>query len=190
LVIETSARAVAVMVYVEVLFARFESRVSEATVAVFATVPAELGPLTTSVIAAEPRAAIMPREQLTVLVPEQVPVDGVAETNVVPAGRMSPAITFTAGLGPKFVTVMAYVMFAFAATVAGVGPILVIETSAWAAATTMLHVLFVPVFDAESRTLVLKEEVPAVVGVPVTAPVEGVMAKPSGSVPPVIENVV
>jgi hypothetical protein len=107
LVIETSAwAAVTVTVYVEVLLARFESRVSEATVAVLATVPDVLGLLTTSVIVAEPRAARVPREQLTVLVPVQDPCDGVAETNVVPAGRMSPTTTFAAGLGPAFVTVM------------------------------------------------------------------------------------
>jgi hypothetical protein len=109
LVIETSAwAAVTVTVYVEVLLARFVSRVSEATVAVLATVPAELGLLTTSAIVAEPPAARAPREQLTVLVPEQDDPagDGVAETKVVPAGRMSPTTTFAAGLGPAFVTVM------------------------------------------------------------------------------------
>ena len=106
LVIETSAWGVTVTVYVEVLLARFESRVSEATVAVFATVPAEFGLLTTSVIVAEPPAAIVLREQLTVLVPEQDhPAGGVAETKVVPVGRMSPTTTFTAGLGPAFATV-------------------------------------------------------------------------------------
>ena len=91
-----------VTVAVEVLLARFGSGVLEATVAVFVTVPFELGLVTTSVMVAEPRAAIVPREQLTVLVPVQ---GGVAETKVVPAGRMSPAITFTAGLGPAFETV-------------------------------------------------------------------------------------
>ena len=98
--------AVTVTVAVEVLFARFESRVSVATVAVLATVPDELGPATTSTMVAEPPAARVPREQPTVLVPEQdAPAgDGVAETNLVPAGRTSPAITFAAGLGPAFVT--------------------------------------------------------------------------------------
>jgi hypothetical protein len=75
-------------------------------VAVFATVPVELGLLTTSVIVAEPKAARVPREQLTVLVPVQDdPAGGVAETKVAPAGRISPTITFAAGLGPAFVTV-------------------------------------------------------------------------------------
>jgi hypothetical protein len=92
-------------VAVEVLLARFESGVLEATVAVFATVPVELGLPTTSVMVAEPGAAIVPREQLTVLVPEQVPVDGVAETKVVPTGRMSLTTTLAAELGPAFETV-------------------------------------------------------------------------------------
>jgi hypothetical protein len=95
-------------VAVEVLLARFESRVSVATVAVLTTVPDVLGLLTTSAMVAEPPAARVPREQPTVLVPEQDDPagDGVAETKVVPAGRMSPTITFAAGLGPAFVTVM------------------------------------------------------------------------------------
>jgi hypothetical protein len=90
-----------------VLLARFESRVLEATVAVLATVPAELGLLTTSAMVAEPPAARVPREQLTVLVPVQDDPagDGVAETKVVPAGRTSVTVTFAAGLGPAFVTV-------------------------------------------------------------------------------------
>jgi hypothetical protein len=94
-------------VYVEVLLARFESGVSEATVAVFTTVPDELGLTTMSTMVAEPPTAIVPKEQLTVLVPEQDDPagEGAAETNLVPAGRMSPTITFAAGLGPAFVTV-------------------------------------------------------------------------------------
>jgi hypothetical protein len=96
--------AVTVTLAVEVLLARFESRVSEATVAVLATVPDELGAVTTSVIVVgEPPTAMVPREQLTVLVPEHT-AGSVPET-VVPFGRMSPTITFTAGLGPALATV-------------------------------------------------------------------------------------
>ena len=75
--------------------------------AVLATVPDELGLKTTSWTVAKPPAAMVPREQLTVVVPEQDDPagDGAAETKVVPAGRMSPTITFAAGLGPAFVTV-------------------------------------------------------------------------------------
>jgi hypothetical protein len=94
-------------VAVEALLARFGSRVPEATVAVLATVPDEPGLLTTRTMVAEPPTAIAPSEQLTVLVPEQDDPagDGAAETKVVPAGRMSPTITFAAGLGPALVTV-------------------------------------------------------------------------------------
>jgi hypothetical protein len=77
-------------------------------VAVLETVPVVLGLTTTSVIVAKRPKSIVPRVQLTVLVPEQgVPCDGVAETNVVPAGRMS--VTVVSGVelpGPEFLTVM------------------------------------------------------------------------------------
>jgi len=99
---------VTVTVAVEALLARFVSRVSDATVAVLTTVPDEFGLTTTSTMVAEPPTARVPREQLTVLVPEQDDPAGeaAAETNVVPAGRLSPTITLAAGLGPAFVTVM------------------------------------------------------------------------------------
>jgi hypothetical protein len=94
-------------VAVEALLARFVSRVPEVTVAVLSNGPNEFGLTTTSTMVAEPPAAIVPKEQLTVLVPEHDDPagEGAAETNVVPAGRMSPTITFAAGLGPAFVTV-------------------------------------------------------------------------------------
>jgi hypothetical protein len=93
-------------VAVEVLLARFESRVSVATVAVLATVPDVLGLLTTSTMVADLPAARVPREQLTVLVPVQDPCDGVAETNVAPAGRVSLTVTAADRLGPAFATAM------------------------------------------------------------------------------------
>ena len=80
-------------------------------------------------------------------------------------------------------------MFAPAATVGGAGPLLAIETSAWAAATTMLQVVLVAIPDAESWAWVPKRKVPAVVGVPVRAPVEGLMGPKPGGSDPVIENV-
>jgi hypothetical protein len=83
----------------------FGSGVAEETKAVLTTGPNELGLRTTSTTVAEPLAAIVPREQMTVLVPEQDPCEGVDETNVVPAGRTSVTITLAAGLGPAFATV-------------------------------------------------------------------------------------
>jgi hypothetical protein len=80
-------------------------------------------------------------------------------------------------------------MFVFGVTAAG--PLLMTETSAWAATTLMLQLLVpVPGGDVESMALATKEERPATVGVPVIAPVEGLRrTKPGGSDPPVIENV-
>jgi hypothetical protein len=95
-----------VEVVVERLLAVFGSGVVETTVAVFATGTDMRGLTTTSTTVAERPAATVPREQLTVLVPEQNPCDGVAETNVVPAGRMSATVTPAAGLGPAFATTM------------------------------------------------------------------------------------
>jgi hypothetical protein len=92
---------------VEVLLARFGSGVGEETMAVLTTVPDVLGLTTTSWTVAKPPAAIVPREQLMVVVPEHDPDgDGVAETKVVPAGRMSATVTLAARLGPAFVTTM------------------------------------------------------------------------------------
>jgi hypothetical protein len=76
-------------------------------------------------------------------------------------------------------------MFAGQATVAG--PLLVIETSAWAATTVMLQLL-VALPDAESWALLVKKEMPAAVGVPVMAPVEGFRVRPAGSAPEAIVN--
>jgi len=98
---------VTVKVVVEVLLVRFGSGVGEEMMAVLETVPDVLGLTTTSWTVAKPPAAIVPREQLTVLVPEQDPAgDAVADTNVVPAGRMSATVTLCARLGPAFVTTM------------------------------------------------------------------------------------
>jgi hypothetical protein len=69
------------------------------------------------------------------------------------------------------------------------GPLLTIETSAWAPATAMVQ-LWVALFGTESVTWTVYEKgLPVVVvGVPVTAPVEPFRAfKPVGSDPAVIE---
>src|ERR1035438_5903201 len=78
-------------------------------------------------------------------------------------------------------------MFVFVAMVAG--PVLVIETSALAAAVVMLQPL-AAVFDKASRTLAVKGKAPAApAGVPVIAPVPAIRFRPGGSGPPVMENV-
>jgi hypothetical protein len=91
---------------VEVLFAVFGSGVVETTVAVLAIVPDALGLRTTNAIVAEPPLAIVPSEQMTALLKVQDPCDGDAETNVVPAGKMSVTVTPAAEMGPAFVTAM------------------------------------------------------------------------------------
>jgi hypothetical protein len=98
------AGAATVTVHVEWLLAVFGSGVVETTAAVLATAPDELGPPTMSVMVAAPPLAIVPREQVTALVKEQDPCVDVAETNVVPAGRMSVTVTLAAEPGPAFET--------------------------------------------------------------------------------------
>jgi hypothetical protein len=93
-------------VAVEELFPVTGSGVVETTVAMLESGPDEIGLVTTITTAAEPPLAMEPREQLTVLVPEQDPCEGVAETNVVPAGKTSLTVTPAAELGPAFATAM------------------------------------------------------------------------------------
>lgn len=100
------AAEMTVMVEVLVLLARFGSVLDVVTVAVFDTGPGVDGSVTVKVIVAEAALAKVPRLQVTVVVPLQLPVFGVAETNVVPAGRMSVTTTFVADAGPLLVTPM------------------------------------------------------------------------------------
>ena len=94
---------------VAVLLLEVGSVVAAATVAVFVIVPDTLGAVTTiSTVAVAPLGK-MPSLHTTMLVPEQVPLLGVAETNVTPAGRTSLRVTplVVAGMAgvPLFVTV-------------------------------------------------------------------------------------
>ena len=95
---------------VAVLLLRAGSVVAAATVAVFVSVPDALDATVTTIstVAVAPLGK-MPRLHTTVLVPEQVPVLGVAETNVTPAGNASVRVTplVVAGIAgvPLFVTV-------------------------------------------------------------------------------------
>jgi hypothetical protein len=98
-----------VVIAVAVLLPGVGSVVAAATVAVFVIVPVALGAVTTiSTVAVAPLGK-MPSLHTTVLVPEQVPVLGVAETNVTPAGSTSVRVTplVVAGMAgiPLFVTV-------------------------------------------------------------------------------------
>jgi hypothetical protein len=98
-----------VVIWVAVLLLRLGSLVAAATLAVFVSVPAALGACTTISTVAVAALGKMPRLHVTVLVPEQVPELGVAETNVTPAGKTSVRMTplVVAGMVgiPLFVTV-------------------------------------------------------------------------------------
>jgi hypothetical protein len=90
---------------VALLLPMLGSAVDALAVAVFEIDPAAVA-FTTRVMVAEPLLASVPRAQVTVVVPLQVPTDGVAETNVVPEGRVSLTLARVAALGPAFETVM------------------------------------------------------------------------------------
>ena len=77
--------------------------------AVFDTGPGVDGSVTMRVIVADAPFASVPRVQVTVVVPLQLPWLGVAETNDVPAGSASVTTTFAAALGPAFDTAIVYV---------------------------------------------------------------------------------
>lgn len=91
---------------VAALLAGFGSSVAEETVAVLETDPP--GVATRAVIVTVAVAALtrVPSEQVTVAVPLQVPWDGVALTNVIPAGRVSVTVTPVAVAGPPLATVI------------------------------------------------------------------------------------
>lgn len=98
------AEATTVMFDVLELLAAFPSGLVVETTAVLATGPGAEGSVTASAIEAEPALAIEPSEQVTVVVPLQLPCVGMAETKVVPAGIASVTVTFAAAVGPAFVT--------------------------------------------------------------------------------------
>ena len=99
-----------VVMAVAVLLLGIGSLVSAATLAVFVRVPDALAETVTTIstVAVAPLGK-MPRLHTTVLVPEHVPVLGVAETNVTPGGRTSVRVTplVVAGMAgvPLFATV-------------------------------------------------------------------------------------
>ena len=75
------------------------------TLAVLLMVPVTVG-VTIIVTFAETPLPNVPRLQVTVLVPLQLPWLGVADTNVTPAGKVSVTVTPVALFGPLFVTVI------------------------------------------------------------------------------------
>jgi drug/metabolite transporter superfamily protein YnfA len=106
-VMESTAAAppLTVVVVVKELFSAFGSGVVEVTLAVFVSVP-DVVAVTTRVIAAVAALFIVPSVQVTVVVPVQVPTEGVADTSVAPVGNTSVIVTAVAARGPLLVTVI------------------------------------------------------------------------------------
>jgi hypothetical protein len=94
------------IVDVDELFAGFGSVCVAVTVTVLDTGPGVDEVVSTRLIVALPRFANVPIAQDTVVVPLHDPCDGVAETNVVPAGSTSVTTTLLAALGPLLATVI------------------------------------------------------------------------------------
>src|SRR6266550_7446921 len=110
LVTARSAEPLTVVVAVALLLAVFGSVGAPDTVAVFVSVDeALLVTKTTMVTVADAAALIAPSEHVTVVVPEHVPCDAVADTRAVPAGSVSDTVAEVAWFGPLFVTVIVYV---------------------------------------------------------------------------------
>src|SRR5687767_15152608 len=101
-----AAGATGVGALLPVLLPGLLSSTSEETVAVLVTVPLVAVTSACSAIVALAPLASVPRLQLNGSVPVQEPCDGVALMNCSPAGRSSLTITFVAGSGPLFVTVI------------------------------------------------------------------------------------
>ena len=106
-VMERTAAAppLTVVEVVKELFSAFGSGVVEVTLAVFVSVP-DVVAVTTRVIVAVAALFIVPSVQVTVVVPVQVPTEGVADTNVAPVGNTSVIVTAVAARGPLLVTVI------------------------------------------------------------------------------------
>src|ERR1700682_2788020 len=98
-----------VIVDVLLLLSPFGSTLLVKTLAVFDTGPGVEGSVTCRLMLADAALTIVPRLQVTVVVPLQLPWVGVAETKVTPAGRMSVTATLVADPGPAFATTMVYV---------------------------------------------------------------------------------
>ena len=93
-----------VTVDVAVLFSGLGSETEELTMAVFVIVPTVVG-VTTMLTAAFTPVAIVPRLQVIVAAPVQLPWLDVTETKVTPAGNLSVSVTPVAGEGPLLLAV-------------------------------------------------------------------------------------
>jgi hypothetical protein len=96
---------VTVVEVVAVLLEGIGSGVLEVTLTVFVSVPAAAGVTTIVMVAVAPFAKV-PRVQVTVVVPEQVPTEVDEETKLAPAGNTSVTDTLWAASGPPLETVI------------------------------------------------------------------------------------
>src|SRR3989449_1800392 len=101
----TGTRLFTVVLAVALLLAVTGSDEQEATLTVVLTVPPGVA-VTTKVTVAVAELLMVPRLQMTVLVPLHVPWLGVTETKLIPLGSASLTDTSVAGFGPLFVTVI------------------------------------------------------------------------------------
>jgi hypothetical protein len=99
------AAADTVVVCVAVLLSGYGSGSVALTVAALETVPGAMGVMTIVTVVVASKANV-PRLHVTVVVPEQVPCLGVAETNITLGGRVSVIVTLLAENwnGPKLLT--------------------------------------------------------------------------------------
>jgi len=74
------------------------------TMAVFVKLPARVGRTTTDTVALAPEASV-PIAHVTVVVPLQLPSEGVAETKIIEVGSVSATLTVVAADGPALLTV-------------------------------------------------------------------------------------
>jgi hypothetical protein len=110
-VIETSARGWIVVPCEALLFPGAGSLVVDVTDALFVIAPSTFGVMTTPTVAFAP-AAIVPMLHVTVPAAcEQLPADGVAETNETFAGSVSVIVTPWASDGPALLAVRVYETF-------------------------------------------------------------------------------
>jgi hypothetical protein len=155
-----------------VLFVRFVSGSFAVTLARLTSVPACVARATIEIVAEAPLASV-PREQVSGAVGVHDPCDGVADTRVRPAGRVSTRETPLAVPGPLFLTVIVKVAFAPTATL-GVSAAFVTATStattapATAPVVVPPELVVVPVVPDVPVPVVVVVEVPVVV--PVVVP--------------------
>src|ERR1700722_4940211 len=128
------------------LFVATGSVVVDVSLTTFVSVEAVAGEVTLIVTVAVVPFVIVPSAQVTVTVPLQVPCEGVAEINVVPAGRGSVSTTAAASTSPRSSSCTVYV--SVEKTNTGVGAALMDTAMSACAAVSTNTVVVVALFAA------------------------------------------